>query len=87
MLQAGVLLWAHGQGVRVVTEFNPLEPVEHMVKQLLPIHVLWQLPSALLCTAPAAGEAREKRGFHPPCTTHCSLPACGSLAGWEAALR
>lgn len=69
MLQAGVLLWAHGQGVWVVTLFNPL--VKHMAKQLLPIHVLQQLPSALLSAAPAAGEAREERGVS--CSVHQTL--------------
>lgn len=64
-----VLLWAHGQGVWVVTLFNPL--VKHMAKQLLPIHVLQQLPSALLSAAPAAGEAREERGVS--CSVHQTL--------------
>lgn len=56
----------------MVTEFNPLEPIEHMAKQLLPIFVLQQLPSALAATAlpqhQLLGKLGKKGGFHPPCT-------------------
>lgn len=69
----------------MVTEFNPLEPIKHMDKQLLPIYVLQQLPSALPSTAPAGGEATEKS-----LCTHTFLflwAACGLLAGWESLLQ
>lgn len=77
----------------MVTEFNPLEPVEHMAKQLLPIFVLQQLPSALAAAAlpqhQLLGKLGKKGGFHPPCT-HTFLffwTACLWVAGWEALLQ
>lgn len=95
--QAGYCLGArqlHVQEFWTVTEFNPLEPVEHMAKQLLPIYVLQQLPSALAAAAlpqhQLLGMPGEKGVFILRAPTHSSsseLPACGSLAGWEAALQ
>lgn len=85
----------HVQEFRVLTEFNPLEPVEHMAKQLLPIYVLQQLPLALAAAAlpqhQLLGTPGGKKGVFILCApTHSrssALPACGSLASWEALLQ
>lgn len=99
MLQAEgrVLPWGQASPCAefwMVTEFNPLEPNEHVAKQLLPIYVPQQLPSA--CAASALpqhqllGKPRKKGLFILCAPTHaCSSepPACGSLAAWEAFLQ
>ena len=74
----------------MVTEFNPLEAVEHMAEQLLPIYVLQQLPSALAAAAlrqhQLLGKPGRKGGVsssmhpHTPVPPNC-LPAGHWLAG------
>lgn len=63
----------------MVTEFNPLEPIKHMAKQLFPIYVLQQLPLALPSTAPAGGEATEKSHYTH---TFLFLWTASGFAGW-----
>lgn len=72
-----------------------MEPVEHMAKQLLPIYVLQQLPLALAAAAlpqhQLLGTPGGKKGVFilraPTHSRSSTLPACGSLASWEALLQ
>jgi len=79
----------HVQEFWVVMKFNPLEPIEQMAKQLLPISVLQQLPSVLAATALSQhqllGKPKKKGGFSSSMHPRVPLPPnCLPVGHWPA---